>query len=525
MKKIVSIFFLMITFPIWAEAITSDFTIKLDLVGDATPPTTPILLAVTPISSAQIDIDWSASTDNYILSGYVLLRNGVPIATTTLTNFSDTGLAPITLYNYSVYAFDNFFNLSSTSNVLATSTLAIPSIPDSMTATSSKPTQTTLTLVLQSIDIETKENSANLSWQTNLPSQYRIRWGRTDTYNGGYIFSETYLRTHRTNISDLEPGTIYYYEILGETPAGIVTVIKSGQFQTTTKKQSLAVENVSRLEGVAEGDDVRLSWQLPKSITDIASVRVVRSHLNFPTDVYDGVVVYDGLGSSYLDKKALSINSPEYYTVFVVSTDGTISSGAVVVVFRKEKGADNGLASTSAVIATPSIKLTPDVPLFGLDVNRISIRQLDQVFTFLSDKINLADHAPFVLSLPYDALPRNLKSIIVTLLDPTDHRYSYSFLLRINKDRTAYEATIAPLNVIGVSKIQIEIFDFERMLVGKYSRQLNFVGVEEVQKPVVFPDALVNAWSGLTSLLVPLLVFFGLSSVLIWWGFRWRRQK
>lgn len=504
--------------PITTLAISGDFTVKTTIVNDSTPPTTPTLLSATPIAPTQIDVTWSASTDDYLLGGYVLLRDGIPRATTTLTSFSDTGLTPTTTYSYEVYAFDYFYNLSTTSNAIATTTFDAPITPTT-TASTTAPGTGTVMLILNKFSTEVSVNSAKLLWQTNVPSRYVLRWGRTDTYDGGYVVNETYLSSHNTTISNLEPGTVYRFELLGTTPTGVNIVLKIGEFRTEVSKIPTVTQNVERLEAAAQGEDVRLSWRLPDG-SDIQKVRIVRNHLGFPVDSNDGAVVYEGTDLSYLDKNALRVYSPQYYTVFAIGRDGTLSSGAVARVFRSgESGTEGGAGSSTT---PPIIDETPEVLMFGFDTNNIVIIQKEILSTFLSDRIALSHREPFTIRIPYDSVPKHLKSIIVTLLDPTDQRRSYSFLLRINKDGTAYEATIAPLNVLGVSRLQVEIFDFERMLVGKYRKQIDFVSMGDSKPVVIFPDALIAPWLGFSKILI---LSGGSLLLLLLLLLLWRRRK
>src|SRR5207247_1261975 len=63
---------------------------------DTTPPSVPTGLAATAVSSSQINLSWTASTDNVGVSGYRVYRGGTQIATTTTTAYANTGLAPST---------------------------------------------------------------------------------------------------------------------------------------------------------------------------------------------------------------------------------------------------------------------------------------------------------------------------------------------------------------------------------------------------------------------------------------------
>src|SRR5205814_985503 len=73
---------------------------------DTTPPSVPTGLAATAVSSSQINLSWTASTDNVRVSGYRVYRGGTQIATTTTTAYANTGLAPSTTYSYTVAAYD-----------------------------------------------------------------------------------------------------------------------------------------------------------------------------------------------------------------------------------------------------------------------------------------------------------------------------------------------------------------------------------------------------------------------------------
>lgn len=496
---------------------TSDFTVSTTIVDDLIPPTTPTLLSVVPVAATQIDINWSASTDNYLMGGYVLLRDGTPIATTSLISYIDAGLTASTTYSYEVYAFDTFFNLSTTSNSLSTTTLQAPVAPPVATST---PTTGSATLVLQLRDfsITPALNTATFNWQTNTPARFALRWGRSDSYDKGYIINDVYRSSQQTLVSDLEPGTIYLYELIGYSASGIAISLQKGQFKTEARENS-TTPNVRNLQATVSGSDVSLRWDSPFGSSE-STVRIIRSHLGYPVDPYDGAVVYEGNQSTFTDRGAFETYENQYYTVFVIGIDGTVSSGAVVRA-RAETlpigggsiGTDTGTGNTipsSTSTTTPTIELPIEeetIPLldFGFAVNNIKLNQGDKSFDFGSERIYLSSQEAFIISIPFEALPQNLKSIVVTLLDPTNYQRSYSFLLRINKDRTAYEATIAPLGVVGISRLQVEIFDFERQIIGRYSKQIDIVLPKEFIGEVIFPDKIIDT----------IKPFFGTASLLL----------
>lgn len=93
------------------------FTTATSSTPDTTPPSSPTNLTAVASSSSEIDLSWTASTDNVGVAGYKILRGGAYVGTTTSgTTFADTGLTASTTYTYVVKAFDAAGNISPSSN-------------------------------------------------------------------------------------------------------------------------------------------------------------------------------------------------------------------------------------------------------------------------------------------------------------------------------------------------------------------------------------------------------------------------
>ncbi|MHB8660871.1 MAG: fibronectin type III domain-containing protein, partial [Minisyncoccota bacterium] len=100
---------------------------------DTTPPSTPTGLSATVVSSSQINLSWTASTDNVGVTGYKIYRNGTQVTTTTGTTYNDTGLTASTLYSYTVSAYDAAGNNSAQSTAASATTQATGSCITSST--------------------------------------------------------------------------------------------------------------------------------------------------------------------------------------------------------------------------------------------------------------------------------------------------------------------------------------------------------------------------------------------------------
>ncbi|MBZ4421687.1 lamin tail domain-containing protein [Myxococcus sp. RHSTA-1-4] len=94
---------------------------------DTTAPSAPANLTATAASSSQLNLAWTASTDNVGVTDYSVYRSTNStdfslVASVTGTSHSDTGLAASTTYWYRVTANDAANNESGTSNTASATT-------------------------------------------------------------------------------------------------------------------------------------------------------------------------------------------------------------------------------------------------------------------------------------------------------------------------------------------------------------------------------------------------------------------
>ncbi len=79
---------------------------------DTQAPTAPGAPVASDITGNTLTLSWTASSDNYGVAKYLVLRNGSPVGTSTSLGFNDSGLTPSTTYGYSVKAEDAAGNQS-----------------------------------------------------------------------------------------------------------------------------------------------------------------------------------------------------------------------------------------------------------------------------------------------------------------------------------------------------------------------------------------------------------------------------
>ncbi len=112
------------------SATTATCSTKISVqVPDTQAPTAPTNLSAAPASTTQVNLAWTASTDNRGVTGYRVERctgasctSFAQIATTTTTSYTNTGLTAATSYRYRVRATDAAGNLSGYSNIASAAT-------------------------------------------------------------------------------------------------------------------------------------------------------------------------------------------------------------------------------------------------------------------------------------------------------------------------------------------------------------------------------------------------------------------
>jgi chitodextrinase len=111
--------------------------------SDTQPPTAPSNLSATALSSSQINLTWTASTDNVGVTGYRVERcqaagcsTFAQVGTPTTTSYSDAGLTASTSYSYRVRATDGAGNFGLYSSVAGGTTTSTQSLSYPLKASS-----------------------------------------------------------------------------------------------------------------------------------------------------------------------------------------------------------------------------------------------------------------------------------------------------------------------------------------------------------------------------------------------------
>src|SRR5437016_4492604 len=172
--------------------------VTVTVSNDTTAPSVPTGLTAAAVSSSQINLSWTASSDNVGVSGYRVFRGGTQIATTSTTSYANTGLSPSTTYSYTVAAYDAAGNLSAQSSSASATTQAPPdTTPPTVSITSPVSGATvggTTSVTANASDnvgvvgVQFLLDGANLGVE-DAAAPYSVSWNTTTASNGSHTLT------------------------------------------------------------------------------------------------------------------------------------------------------------------------------------------------------------------------------------------------------------------------------------------------------------------------------------------------
>lgn len=135
---------------------TASKSVHVDSSSDPEPPTIPTDLTATATSPVQVQLSWTASTDNVGVVGYDIRRDGVIIGSSPTNSYTDNTASPSTPYTYEVRAKDgipNYSDWSAPAYVTTPADTTPPTVPTNLAATPTAPTSVRLTWTASTDDV------------------------------------------------------------------------------------------------------------------------------------------------------------------------------------------------------------------------------------------------------------------------------------------------------------------------------------------------------------------------------------
>jgi fibronectin type 3 domain-containing protein len=326
--------------------------------ADTGIPSVPTNLTATVVSSSQIDLNWSPSTDNDAVRGYKIYRDGILVHTlfTNTTSYSNTGLAAGTAYAYTVSAFDFVGNESAQSAPPVSATTYTVSAPPSA------PTNLSVTPLT--------ETQMSLSW-TASTDDVGVLGYRIERSLNGSNFTEISVTTGTgTTYSDsgLQAGTRYYYRARAYDASNNFSGYSNVADAITADITPPSIPTNFSATAVGETTIVLL-WRASTDNAGVAGYEVERCQ---------------GAGCTNF----IQIATP---TVNLYVNSG-LSVGQTYSYRVRAYDAANNLSSYSSVATDTTLDVTaPTVPT-GLSATGVSETQINLSWTASSDNVGIAGY-------------------------------------------------------------------------------------------------------------------------------------
>lgn len=457
-----------------AFAVQSDFRVSQQVVSnDFTPPSIPANLLATVLTHSSIRLDWDPATDDQLLSGYVLYRDGMPIASTTLTTFEDSGLSASTTYEYAIrsYDFASNYSILSPTTTATTFDLPPPVVPTpTPTPSSTGRTQTSFFRRLfglgqteLSLRVSTNGTEAVVEWDTTRQSDSKLSWGLTSDTELGTIYTNRLVTTHRALISDLTPRARYYVRVESRAEDGTLFSSMASFIASDSSDLASAIfTNIARISLVKNLSETLITWTNPDNLP--REVRVVRSDKFYPEGPNDGKIIYEG-NSTFASDVVPKNGETYYYTVFIKDENGKFSTGAT------ERFVVGGSGSGGVIY--------PSEVMSDLAEKELEVYQDGTAVKSERGVFKLETDATVEVRLATTTRQKDYRVIVMTLYDRLAKPISYIFNYDPILDRYV---TFIPVNAFEASFQSFTVIHY-----GHDNRPMKLVGgyfkvAEELQK-------------------------------------------
>ncbi len=418
------------------QSTSTTFTLKTD----KTVPTIDSLSSSTYLSkdkwysSSSNTFTWTTSEVQSGIQGYWYLVDTNPEVT------SNTLISTGTKIVISSIAINNIPNGISYFHILAKdNTDNISSI-------------TTYTLKKDSTtpDIGNITGLYNGIWQ-NIDSGPTISWtdpvsASNDTFyitNDGSDPSSTNYTYSTTaaifNLPNQQEGETII-KVRAQTGAGAYSKIKT----FIIRYDKTAPANASSFSASTSGENLLLAWQNP-TIFDFNRVIIIRNESHIPSNLLDGVKVYEGNENSYTDEDIKS-GHKYYYTIYTIDNVGNVSSGSVIShsMDLPEVPIVPAITEDTKVVSVNQLESTQTVSISAKDKPVFTTTNSNVVNVYSSDTINI--------EVPAETIINNTTSIEKVLLVVNDE----IFHMLYDSVRNIYKATISTPSIKGTYDTTIQ---------------------------------------------------------------------
>jgi len=322
------------------QIVAADAANNPSLPSNPASATTPAdTQAAAVVSNTQINLSWTASTDNVGVTNYLIQRCTAPgcsnfaqVGSTgsSATTYSDTSASPSTSYTYQVIATDAANNPSLPSNISTAITTGPPAAPSSLTATAASAIQ------------------INLSWTNNAINQTGFKVERSPD---NITFTQIGTAgASATTYSDpnLAPKTLYYYRVRatnGSGDSGYTNVSSATTLADTTPPSA-----PSNLTATAPSStQINLSWTASTDNVTVTGYKIQRCQ-GASCTTFAQIATPSGTGTTYIDT---GLSPSTRYSYEIIATDAASnpslpSNVGTAMTLAGPPAAPSGLTATAA---------------------------------------------------------------------------------------------------------------------------------------------------------------------------------
>lgn len=329
-------------------------------------------------------------------------------------------------------------------------------------------------LVVKQISTSTYQ----FSWETDEPCICKFFFGKEKEKLEEFTLpteKKGLTKIHLIEVKDLLPDTTYFYQISCQDKNRNITKTLLRKFQTLPLPDKTPPANIKNFQAIAGDKMITLKWQNPPD-EDFKEVKIFRSEIFYPKTPAEGKLVYQGAGT-YFEDKGLINGKRYYYTAFAYDKAGNYSSGAIASAVPQRVIPEKPILPEKPPIFPPPEKpVLPEISAITLE--NFEFWQAGKILFPKDGVIEILKEKPFTISVDYQSLPEVLKTILVTL--EKDGKY-FSFLLRVNKEKTRYLATILPPE-IGRYPFTIYILDYKNQTLREIKGKLEVVEKKQARQ-------------------------------------------
>lgn len=324
-----------------AGNIGSSQPILITVSNDTVVPSTPTDLKATQITASQIDLSWTASTDNKAVSGYNVYRGDAFLTSTSLPSYSDKSVLQNTTYNYRVSAVDAAGNESSKSGLIEVKTPsvggAVPNAPSNLTGSLAG-------------------TSINLSWSAvSGITKYLIQ-------RNGLIIGETATTSYVD--SAILPGQTYTYVVYASSSTGVLSEASSSKSITTQAvTDTQAPSQPVNLVGTTSTSLINLTWDASTDNVGVAGYKIYRNDQQIATTTKpnfgDGTIEASKTYSYYVlafDANGNQSEKSSTISLTIVADSGILRTGVVADSFVEQGKASENFGNWGSIRVDKSPK-------------------------------------------------------------------------------------------------------------------------------------------------------------------------